>query len=474
MLGVVSQTSGLICRLAQGIFLARLLSERDFGLVAISMVLFEFANLIQGMGLEITVIQKGIEKPSMMDTAFTSQFIISIGMTLVFLFVVAPLSGVWFRKPEVVLLVQVQSFLLLINAFCFVPRAALQGIMNFRATAVSNISSAIVSAASSIIAAWALRNYWAIVIGQFTGSLISMFILLQSSPYRIRFRFDPKLAKSIFRFSFYVLLLHFVAATGFQLDKIIGGRLLTTGELGFYSQAYRWGMLAATSIIPAVQPVLFSAYCQRKAHPDKVKAAYLHSIFLVSLILVPCSFGLFLTGDEFVKRVLGERWLPAAWPMRMIALISILRMVNSLTAPLIQAMGRPDFQLRSEVFSKIVFVGALLILCKPYGIIGVVTAVALHHFVNQAGMLLATTRLVGVGTRDIAKAMTGPLMLGTVMMPCWFLLKFFDRGLLGFSFVITVTGLCYVVAVVTAYRITSTAKLREFVFGKMKSNLQPI
>ena len=466
--GAATQMIGLICRLVQGIILARLLSEKDFGLIAVSMALLEFANVLQGMGLEVTVIQKGIKRRELLDTAFTGQLILTSGMFTVFILVVAPLAGVWFRDSEVVQLVRVQSLLLLINAFSFVPRVVLQAVMNFRAASLSIVVGTLVATTVSVVAAHLWRNYWAIVAGAFAGNCISMIVLLRTSPYRIRFKFDRAVAKDLFRFSSYVLLLHLVAATGFQLDKLVGGRLLNTDTIGLYSQAYRWGMLAVTSAIPAVQPVLFAAYCQRKEEASKVRAAYRHSIFVLSLALVPCAMGLFLMGDEFVVHVLGERWLPAVWPMRLLALISLVRMMNSLTAPFIQALGRPDLQLRAEVFSKIAFLGTLLPLCKSFGLSGLGAAVAVHHLVNQAGMVLATKRLARTGMWEIVGAVKGPVLLGLLMIPSWYFLRITEHGLVGFLTTVVLVGGCYLLMFLVVYRIRSATELQELILGEKR------
>ena len=98
--GLGSQAAIFCFRLVSGLLLARLLSRRDFGIVAISMVIIDLAQIVQGMGLGRAVIQRGTEEKSFLHTAFVLQLALSSALALICATVIAPLWGTLYKEPQ--------------------------------------------------------------------------------------------------------------------------------------------------------------------------------------------------------------------------------------------------------------------------------------------------------------------------------------------------------------------------------------
>jgi O-antigen/teichoic acid export membrane protein len=460
------QVASFGLRIIQGVVLARLLSERDFGIIALSMVLLEFTTLIQGMGLQIAALQKGAEREGVVETAFTIQLGLALIRSLFMMLLVAPMWSALFREPALTAVVRIQALMLLINATAFIPRVMLQARLRFGLISSSLVAGNILAALVSMGIAWKIQSYWAVVIGYFFGNLLTLTLMLVFSRERWVFGIRSALAGELTRFGLRVLVLHLVALSGYQLDKVVLGAILSMDDVGVYWQAYKWGMLGVIALIPAVQPVFFAAYCHRKEQVEKLRAAYLQSITASSLLLIPAALGLVVVAPDFVVAFLGAKWEPAVRPMQWLAIISLPRMLNSLTAPLIQAVGRPELQLRAELWSKLVFVAALLMLCGRFGITGVVMAVAINHVVSQVLMNRSTRELVGAGLGHCLRAMAWPAVLSLVILPVVWLAGFIADPLVRCIVAVVGATLAFGATVLIRYRVRSVSEARRLLTGE--------
>ena len=79
------------------------------------------------------------------------------------------------------------------------------------------------------------------------------------------------------------------------------------------------------------------------------------------LIFCPLTWGLSSMADVFTEVVLGDRWVAAALPIRIVALSVPAMAINFLLAPVVDELGRPDITFPNTVTRRAVLVVSIFL-----------------------------------------------------------------------------------------------------------------
>jgi O-antigen/teichoic acid export membrane protein len=151
------------------------------------------------------------------------------------------------------------------------------------------------------------------------------------------------------------------------LPQILLGRFTGFDAAGLYSRAATLCQLPDRAIVGAFQPVIFSAFAAEIRAGGTLKAAYLHSLALLSAVQWPVLVVLALLAEPIVRLILGPQWDAAAPVLRLLALAYLSMAPAALTYPTLVATGRVRDTLTSSLIT--LPVGALaMALAAPYGI----------------------------------------------------------------------------------------------------------
>ena len=172
------------------IVLARLLLPEDFGLIAIVTIFILLANVFVQSGFNTALIQKKDAD----DEDFSSVFYLSLfvaGLLYVVLFLTSPFISVFYRSPQLILILRVLSVTLFFGAFNSIQNAYVARNMMFKKLFFSSLGAIIISGTVGIATAYLGWGVWALVAQQLTNQLTVTLILWFTVKWR------PKLLFSI-------------------------------------------------------------------------------------------------------------------------------------------------------------------------------------------------------------------------------------------------------------------------------------
>ncbi len=128
-------------------------------------------------------------------------------------------------------------------------------------------------------------------------------------------------------------------------------------------------------------------YAELKEDPKRLSQAF----FRVNALLVRSSFlmaGLLaLIAPEFIRIVIGEKWLPMLDAFRLMLFFTLLDPIRHTVAGLFVAVGKPEKILQARIIQLVVMITGLVIFGKPLGIAGVAISVNLMLVAGVAVML---------------------------------------------------------------------------------------
>jgi O-antigen/teichoic acid export membrane protein len=112
------------------------------------------------------------------------------------------------------------------------------------------------------------------------------------------------------------------------------------------------------------------------------------SLRLLSAIAIPTGIGMAALADPIVRTLYGEQWLPVVPLLRILAIVGILRALQSLLGNVFRAKGRPDLDFKiGLVLAPLLLLAVLL--GSRWGTMGVAQGVLLFNVALLASTYFA-------------------------------------------------------------------------------------
>lgn len=171
------------------IILARLLAPEDFGLIAICLLVIGLAETVGKEGQNLAVIRRQNLNRAYTDSAWTASIItgLVLGVAVV---IAAPFVAEYFNEPRALLLIQILSIRVFIMGLENIGLAINRKEFNFLNDFKYNALGKIIPVSITIVTAYFVRNYWALVAGSIVGHVGAILASYVLSKYRPRLCFQ--------------------------------------------------------------------------------------------------------------------------------------------------------------------------------------------------------------------------------------------------------------------------------------------
>ena len=179
--------------------------------------------------------------------------------------------------------------------------------------------------------------------------------------HNYRPRFSLKKIKEQWGFSQWILLKGIFVYMRYRIDTIFISKMLPAEALGLYSVSKDVATLPAGQIISPIMAPLYVGLSSVNQQPELFADKVHKTISVLFLILLPISFGTFVTADNIVTVLLGDQWVGAA-PIIMVLAFNLLPgTFSDFLTKVMTAMGRVKLVFIFEViFSLSTFLSFLL------------------------------------------------------------------------------------------------------------------
>jgi O-antigen/teichoic acid export membrane protein len=338
------------------IYIARLLTPEDFGLVAIAMIVISFLEKFLAQGFTTALIQKQGNEKEIYRTAdfiFSFNLILSIIFYLIVLFSSSAIAQ-FFHNPDARSVISILSFSLIIHASGDVQLAMLQKEMDFK----SIFFRQIVPIGSQLIITLPLASLgygvWALVTGKLVSDILAAIILWWKSEWKPRFNFSFKENADIIKFGLYVVFTSLMGWALIQGDNLIVGKFLSTKELGLYKTGYDLDQRIFGILITPILPVFYSKFCSLKRKEDIIKF-YKKLKEYIGIIIFPLIAGIILVCPYLEKLILGEKWKGISFIMAMMSIIGISELW-ALMDPMLRSIGKPNIPAKILFINTAVYI----------------------------------------------------------------------------------------------------------------------
>lgn len=398
----------------RSIILARLLSPEVFGLMGLVSIVIRAVETFTRPGIGQAVIQRRDSFDIARDTAFTLLLMRGLLLAL-FLAGCAPLIAWFYEADELELMLQVMSIVFLISGLQNINLIAKQKNLDFRSISQLDQVTAVFGTIITVVAAYWLRNVWALVIGQLATSSIYALLSYYFVPGKPRLTIDRKVAVELLSYGKFITASSIVLFIAAELDVAVLGKIVGAEQLGYYVLAFTIANLVTTNISKVVSKVMLPAYSVLQSDMPALKRAYVRTLSLVLLLILPAAVGTVMIAQPLIRVVYGETWEQAIVPLQVLAIFGLVRALASFNGYLFEGIGKPDIAFRLALLRLSVIVPLIIPMIKNYALLGAAVTVTVGIAVQWLVGLVYLSRFAGINSRDIARLLFGPLWKSSIM-----------------------------------------------------------
>lgn len=407
-----SYVGGRLLVLVSTAILARVLTPREFGIVALALLAMTFFETVKDFGLTQALVAAPDERVlERAETVFVSS--IAVGAALSALVAaVSPLAAAFFDEPQLLQIIPVLGLNFLVRSLGSTHYALAQKRLDFRARTVAELADAVVRGLTGIALALAGAGVWSLVIGYVVGTAVLAGSLWLLVPWRPALRPKREHLPSLLRFGGPLTGVDALSAVTANADYLFVGKVLGAATLGLYTLAFRLPELIVVNLSTVAGQVLFPAF----THVDRTALAdaYLVAFRYMLMLSLPLTAAMVIMAEPLVAALFGPQWSGAVAPMQVLALYALAVTVGIPAGTAYKAIGRADVLLKLALPRTALLIGAVAVFVDD-GIVAVAGCqAAVAALFSVVGLLLAS-RLLRVRLRRLVAAMA-PTLIATAGM----------------------------------------------------------
>lgn len=380
----------VVVLIVRSILLARLLPVEIFGVYAFASSVVELTGVLPQFGMRDAFLHRAPETSNEEQIAAV-HFTLKLIFTLVWAAALVIFSLV-FTSGEV------QTALLLLTIadvgvqLTQTPSLILTRRVVHRRLALIRLADAVLSTSLALVLAWRGVTLWALLVSDLVTMAVTVLGLQIWRPvWKPRLDLSAQVVRYLLSFGSRSFLADALLKALDRLDDLWTGVLLGETALGFYSRAYRFATYPRVLLALPINLVAGGTYAELKGDRLRLSKAF----FRTNAFLVRTGFlvgGLLaLIAPEFIRLILGEKWLPMLDAFRLMLVYTLLDPIKLTVANVLTTSGSPQKVIRARAVQLGVLVVGLAALGPSFGISGVALAVDAMLMVGM-GILLWQAR----------------------------------------------------------------------------------
>ncbi len=323
------------------LYVARLLSPNDYGLMGVAGLLIVFFNLFNDLGLGQAIVRSDDQD----DRVLSSAFWFIVGLSFCFYLItlaLAPVVADFYRNDRLVIITRILGVNFIVGGLRSVLANLLVKKMQFDLRARIETFAAICSSALSLVMAMSGFGVWTLVaasLAQQAASTLATFWYCRWRPQR-HLRFAE--IKPLLNFGGKVSGTFMIGYFFNNADTMIIGRVLGEKLTGIYNMAYQLAHLPVQKVTMALNPVFYAALAQLKNSETQFRNYFFKMTRLIANLAIPLFTFMAVNAAMIFNLVLTEKWEQAILPFQALCLIGGLRLATILTPQALNARNHPE------------------------------------------------------------------------------------------------------------------------------------
>lgn len=339
--GGISNGAQQLLNLLFGIFLARLLTPDDYGMVGMLTIFSLIAGSIQESGFISALINKKDIKHEDYNAVFWFSTLMSLCIYTL-LFFCAPLIADFFNQPELTSLARYSFIGFVISSTGTAHSAYLYKNLIVKQRAFLNLIALIISGTVGVTLAYNGFSYWGIATQSITYIGTVMIGYWFISPWRPTLHINFKPLKEMISFSSKMLATNIFNHLNNNIFSIILGKFYSEKEVGFYNQANKWNQMGHSLITGMIHGVAQPVLTQVSHDKERQLRVFRKMMRFTAFVSFPAMLGLSLIAPELITIAITDKWIASAHILQLLCISGAFIPITNLCSNLIISKGKSN------------------------------------------------------------------------------------------------------------------------------------
>jgi len=380
--------------------LVRLLSHSDFGLLAMVTTIMSLLRAFKDAGLSAATVQREGITHAQVSNLFWINVAVA-GMLALIMAVSAPAIAWFYHEPNLVGITLWLSLTFLVSGSTVQHQALLRRQMRFKALAVIEVGSMVVSLLVGVLMALAGCGYWSLV-GMSLASEIAGFALTWwVAKWRPQRPQRGSGTRSLLNFGVKMTAGSAVGIFSRGVDTMLIGWRYGADATGLYSRALALIAKPLDQLMSPVSAVFVPTLSRLQNEPERYRRAFLQLYEAIAMVSFGFAGLFFALSYPITLVLLGPKWEAAAVIFRAFTLAALSSPIATTVIWMLVSQGRGEEYMRMNLITAlttIAVIGAGL----PFGPLGVATAYSVGGLVISLPVIYYMAGRSGpVTTKDL-------------------------------------------------------------------------
>ena len=382
-----------LLNLVIGIFLARLLSPGEYGIVGMLAIFTLLANNLQESGFGVALVNiKDIK-----HNDYNAVFWFNVGMSVllyVILFFSAPLIASFFHQPCLIPLSRFVFLGFIIASLCISPNAMLVRGLKMKEKAITSLSALVVSGTVAVIMAIKGFSYWSLATQQILYNVVICFGRFYYTRWCPTFKVDFTPVRQMFSFSYKVLITAVLTTINNNVLTVIFGRLFPAQAVGNFTQANKWNTMANQMVTNTMAQVAQPVFTQVTDDNERQRRVFGKMLRFTAFLSFPALFGLSLVAPQVILLAIGDKWIGSIPLLQILCISGAFIPLYTVYQNLFLSQGKSGTYMWLTIGQIAIMLTAVLA-CHSLGIKAMVIAFACINILWLLAWQVFANRLIG-------------------------------------------------------------------------------
>lgn len=391
---------------AFSIVMARLLLPSQFGEAAIAYSIAAFAQIFTELGLTASVVHAKHVNEDLLSSAFWLSALSGSALTILTCALAVPLAAIY-GQPQLVGLLIVVSLNFTFSEGA-VHLALLERSLNFRRIAIIETACTMIAIAAAPLFFVLGFGVYSLVLGPLVGTCLLTASLWASVRWRPHRWASRAAIAEIWSFSRGLVGFNALNYWSRNLDNLLLGATVSTGELGEYSRSYNLMMIPVAQMGGVIMRVMFPALARMRDDPLRMSRAWSRALGAASgSFAMPLALTMAATAPALVRVLYGQKWIGMIPVLELLSLSAIPQIVCTATGGAYRAAGATGLLFRVGILGTILTVIAIGV-GLPWGTVGVAATFLVNAWILVPVSVGPLARLLGIPLLKLL----GPVVAG--------------------------------------------------------------
>nr|APZ79100.1 Wzx [Streptococcus suis] len=373
--------SNVIIQLVVTSILSRMLSPKEYGLVAVVNVFLIFFQMIADSGIGPAIIQEKSLTKQDIQHIFSLTIYIGLFLSILFAFLGIPLSYLYKNSIYINL-----SFWLglcvLFYSLSIVPQAILSKKLRFKNINISVIISNLISAIVGITMAYLGFGVYSLIGMNILKAAFLFIFYYSQEQIPFSFKTSRQSINKIFEFSKFQFLFNVINYFARNLDNLLIGSVINSTALGYYDKAYQLSLYPNQVLSQVITPIMHPIMSNFSSDKGKLKDVFILVSRVMIALGIPISVFLSLNAHDIIFFMFGDNWTESVPVFKLLSLTIWLQMANSFLSSFYQSTNNTKLLFRVGIITS------------GINIFAIITGVLLGGIETIAQMLVVSFSLV--------------------------------------------------------------------------------